>query len=115
MTETLADLLDRRVELVDVGYEGGTRIIAEPGVAGGDPTSEAILTAVRFLQRRLVPSGDGRGQAAPGVCWKRQARRARLAALMVLERVGDDLTGMLASKARWKGKPLAHDSRETRS
>ena len=54
-TETLADLLDRRVELVDVGYEGGTRIIAEPGVAGGDPTSAAILTA----EGGLVPPEPG--------------------------------------------------------
>lgn len=49
--ETLADLLDRRVELVEVGFEGGTRVIAEPGVAGGDPSSEAIVTA----EGALVP------------------------------------------------------------
>jgi hypothetical protein len=54
-TESLADLLDRRVELIDVGFEGGTRIIAEPGVAGGEPTSRAILTA----QGALVPPEPG--------------------------------------------------------
>ncbi len=50
-TETLADLLDRRVELVEVGFDGGTRIVAEPGVAGADPTSRAIVTA----EGALVP------------------------------------------------------------
>ncbi len=43
--ETLADLLDRRVELVEVGFNGGTRILAEPGASGSGPTSEAIVTA----------------------------------------------------------------------
>ena len=43
--ESLADVLDRRVELVEVGFEGGVRIMAGPGVAGGEPTSRAFVTA----------------------------------------------------------------------
>jgi len=50
--ETLADLLDRRVELVEVGFNGGTRILAEPGASGSGPTSEAIVTA----EGSLVPA-----------------------------------------------------------
>lgn len=42
---SLADLLDRRVELVEVGFNGGTRILAEPGTGGGDPTTEGVVTA----------------------------------------------------------------------
>jgi hypothetical protein len=49
--ETLADLLDRRVELVEVGFNGGTRILAEPGASGSGPTSEGIVTA----EGSLVP------------------------------------------------------------
>ena len=44
-TETLADLLDRRVELVEVGLDGGARFVAEPGVAGEEPASRGIVTA----------------------------------------------------------------------
>lgn len=50
-TESLADLLDRRVELVEVGLDGGTRVLAEPGVAGAPPTSIGIVTA----EGALVP------------------------------------------------------------
>ena len=49
--ETLADLLDRRIELLEVGFDGGARILAEPGVAGGEPSSRAIVTA----EGALVP------------------------------------------------------------
>ncbi len=47
--ESLADLLDRRVELVEIGLDGGTRVLAEPGVAGADPSSQAIVTVVGAL------------------------------------------------------------------
>jgi hypothetical protein len=43
--ESLADLLDRRIELVEVGFDGGARIVAEPGSGGAGPTSEAVVTA----------------------------------------------------------------------
>jgi len=42
---SLADLLDRRVEILEVGHDGGARIVAAPGVAGGEPTSIAVITA----------------------------------------------------------------------
>ncbi len=43
--ESLADLLDRRVEILEVGHDGGARIVAAPGAAGEDPTSAAVITA----------------------------------------------------------------------
>ncbi|MBA3876056.1 MAG: hypothetical protein C0498_03830 [Anaerolinea sp.] len=42
---SLADLLDRRIELLEVGHDGGTRVVAAPGAAGDDPTSAAVMTA----------------------------------------------------------------------
>lgn len=42
---SLADLLDRRIEILEVGHDGGTRVMASPGAAGDDPTSTAVITA----------------------------------------------------------------------
>ena len=48
---SLADLIDRRVEILEVGYDGGARVVAAPGVAGDDPTSSGVSTA----RAALVP------------------------------------------------------------
>jgi hypothetical protein len=48
---SLADLLDRRIELLEVGHDGGTRIVATPGAAGDDPSS----TAIGVARGALVP------------------------------------------------------------
>ncbi|MBF8289116.1 MAG: hypothetical protein HW391_84 [Chloroflexi bacterium] len=42
---SLADLLDRRVEILEIGHDGGARIMASPGVAGADPTALGVVTA----------------------------------------------------------------------
>lgn len=42
---SLADLLDRRVEILEVGHDGGARVVAAPGAAGDDPTSSTVRTA----------------------------------------------------------------------
>ncbi|MEW5990921.1 MAG: hypothetical protein AB1736_06200 [Chloroflexota bacterium] len=42
---SLADLLERRVEIVEVGHDGGTRVVAGPGAPGDDPTCSAVTTA----------------------------------------------------------------------
>ncbi len=42
---SMADLLDRRVEILEVGYDGGARAVASPGAAGEDPTSAAVVSA----------------------------------------------------------------------
>jgi len=52
---SLADLLDRRVELIEVGFDGGTRILAEPGTGGGDSTTESVITA----EGGLIPPEPG--------------------------------------------------------
>ena len=42
---SLADALDRRVELLDIGLDGGLRAMAAPGVADQGPVAVAIRTA----------------------------------------------------------------------
>jgi hypothetical protein len=48
---SLADALDRRLELLDIGLDGGLRAMATPGVADGGPAAVAVRTA----QAALVP------------------------------------------------------------
>jgi hypothetical protein len=48
---SLADALDRRVELLEVGLDGGLRAIATPGIADQGP----VAVAVRTAQAALVP------------------------------------------------------------
>jgi hypothetical protein len=50
---SLADTLDRTIELIDIGLDGGLRAMASPGVAEQGPAAVAIRTA----QAALVP-GD---------------------------------------------------------
>jgi hypothetical protein len=48
---SLADVLDRRLELIDVGLDGGLRAMATPGIADEGP----VAVAVRTAQAALVP------------------------------------------------------------
>jgi hypothetical protein len=48
---SLADALDRRIELLDIGLDGGLRAMATPGVADQGP----VVAAVRTAQAALVP------------------------------------------------------------
>jgi hypothetical protein len=48
---SLADALDRRLELIDVGLDGGLRAMASPGIADQGP----VAIAVRTAQAGLVP------------------------------------------------------------
>jgi len=48
---SLADALDRRIELLDIGLDGGLRAMAEPGIADQGPS----VVAVRTAQAALVP------------------------------------------------------------
>ncbi len=41
----LADVLDRRVELIEIGFDGGLRATAEPGVAGRDAEATVSIVA----------------------------------------------------------------------
>ncbi len=65
VTESIADLLDRRVELVEVGFDGGARVLAEPGAAGAGPTSESIVTA----EGALVPVEPHDGTVDGVLAW----------------------------------------------
>jgi hypothetical protein len=46
---SLADALDRRIELIEVGFDGGLRAVAVPGVGSVGPTCTAVRTAVAGL------------------------------------------------------------------
>lgn len=48
---SLADALDRRLELIDIGLDGGLRAMATPGVADQGP----VAVAVRSAQGALIP------------------------------------------------------------
>ena len=47
----LADVLDRRVELVEIGFDGGLRATASPGIGGND----AVATVSVVADAALVP------------------------------------------------------------
>lgn len=42
---SLADVLDRRVELIEIGFDGGLRASASPGVGGGESTAMVSIVA----------------------------------------------------------------------
>ncbi len=59
---SLADVLDRRIELLDIGYDGGLRAMALPGLADDGPSAEAVRSAAAAL---VPPDPDD--DAADGV------------------------------------------------
>lgn len=44
-TGALADVLDRRIELIEVGFDGGLRATASPGIGGNDATTIVSIVA----------------------------------------------------------------------
>src|SRR5437879_10242483 len=51
----LADVLDRNVEVLEIGFDGGLRATASPGVAGNDPAATVSIVA----DAALVPPDPG--------------------------------------------------------
>ncbi|HEX9550272.1 MAG TPA: hypothetical protein VF971_04180 [Candidatus Limnocylindrales bacterium] len=45
VASSLADLLERRVEIVEVGHDGGARAVAGPGAPGDEPVGSSVVTA----------------------------------------------------------------------
>lgn len=41
----LADVLDRRIELIEIGFDGGLRATASPGIGGNDGTAAVSIVA----------------------------------------------------------------------
>lgn len=41
----LADVLDRRIEIIEVGFDGGLRATASPGIGGNDATTAVSIVA----------------------------------------------------------------------
>lgn len=62
---TLADVLDRRIELVEVGVEGGLRAMASPGVADQGPA----VVAVRTARAGLVAPDPAQGSVEAVLAW----------------------------------------------
>ena len=46
---SLADALDRRIELLDIGFDGGLRAIATPGVGDDGPTAVVVRSSAAAL------------------------------------------------------------------
>ncbi|HJW21033.1 MAG TPA: hypothetical protein VJ506_01250, partial [Candidatus Limnocylindrales bacterium] len=46
---SLADVLDRRVELLEIGLDGGLRAVATPGLADEGPSADAVRSAAAAL------------------------------------------------------------------
>ncbi|MEO8468334.1 MAG: hypothetical protein ABI573_01555 [Chloroflexota bacterium] len=65
VTGTLAELLDLRVELLEVGFDGGVRLMAEPGIAGAEPTVRGVITAAGAL----VPPEPGDDTVDEVLAW----------------------------------------------
>ncbi|MCI0582437.1 MAG: hypothetical protein L0227_05995 [Chloroflexi bacterium] len=62
---SLADLLDRRIEIVEIGYDGGARVVAAPGAPGEEPTIAAVTTA----RGALVPPEPGDALVDQVLAW----------------------------------------------
>jgi hypothetical protein len=71
----LADTLDRRVEVVDIGFEGGMRAVAAPGSGGSAAVAESVLIA----DACLVPPDPGDATVDRVLAWSpMQVDRHRL-------------------------------------
>jgi hypothetical protein len=61
----LADTIDRRVEVVDIGFNGGLRATASPGSGGASATATAVLVA----DACLVPPNPGDADVDRVLAW----------------------------------------------
>ena len=62
---TLAELLDLRIELLEVGFDGGVRLQAEPGIGGALPAVRGVITAAGAL----VPPEPGDDTVDEVLAW----------------------------------------------
>jgi hypothetical protein len=65
----LADTLDRRIEVIDIGFEGGMRAVAAPGTGGSPAVAESALIA----DACLVPPNPGDEAVDRVVPWSTMA------------------------------------------
>jgi hypothetical protein len=61
----LADTLDRRIEVVDIGFNGGLRAVAAPGSGGAPATATSVLVA----DACLVPPDPGDADVDRVISW----------------------------------------------
>jgi hypothetical protein len=62
---SLADVLDRRIELVEIGFDGGLRAVAAPGVADEGPSADGI----RSSDAALVPPDPDEASVEEVLAW----------------------------------------------
>jgi hypothetical protein len=62
---SLADALDRRVELLEIGFDGGLRALASPGVGDDGPS----VVSVRTAAAALVPPDPGAAVIEDVLSW----------------------------------------------
>ncbi len=62
---TFAEILGLRVEVLDIGFDGGARHLAEPGAPGAGPTSRGVVTAAAGL----VPPEPDDGTVDEVLAW----------------------------------------------
>jgi hypothetical protein len=58
-TATLADVLDRRVEVIEIGQSAGARVAAAPSVAGEGPRDAKAAHGAIVADAALLPRGFG--------------------------------------------------------
>ena len=56
----LADVLDRRVELIEIGFDGGLRATASPGIGGNDAVADRLDRGRRLSRAARVDRRDRR-------------------------------------------------------
>ncbi|HEY2916228.1 MAG TPA: hypothetical protein VGI98_03335 [Candidatus Limnocylindrales bacterium] len=62
---SLADVLDRRIELVEIGFDGGLRAVAWPGVADEGPSAEGVRSA----DAALIPPDPDEAAVEEVLAW----------------------------------------------
>jgi hypothetical protein len=118
----LAEVLDRRVDVVEIGFDGGTRAAAAPGVAGGPPMRDLALVPTACLTP-IDPDDSVIDRVGQWSTWgaDRHRLRDRLRELRVspwADATGDGVTlRMAAARAAlgrlaewtpdWAGRPPA--------
>jgi hypothetical protein len=58
-TATLAEVLGRRVEVIEIGQSAGARVVARPSRADGDAVAETVASHAIVAEAALLPRGFG--------------------------------------------------------
>ena len=73
----LAEVLDRRVDVVEIGFDGGTRAAAAPGVGGGAPSLDLAVVADARRWRPPIPTTRSIDRVGQWSTWGADRHRLR--------------------------------------